>query len=151
MNVRALLGLGIAAALPLSACGSSSSSGGTLTKDQWLTQANAICQQAHAQTSAIPQPTSAAGVAPALTQTITIVQAAVDNLKALKNPAEIQSDLDAFIKASENTIDIAKKAQSQFAAGDSNGAMATIQQLDTADQASDPLATKLGLTECAKH
>ena len=152
MNVRLLGAAGAVAALALSACGSSSSptsaSAATLTKADWVTQANAICKDLNTRAQAIA-PKSQADLGPAITKMAQLSGEDIPKLAALKPPAEIQADVSTMVTAYQKVNQGFHDAAAKVAAGDVSGASALMDTATQAGTAVDTVATKLGATECA--
>ena len=150
MKTRMICGIGAVSLMALSACGGSSAAP-ALSKADYTAQANAICKDANAKSNAIPEPTSNAEIGPALSKVVTNISTHLTQLKALKNPADIQGDVDAFLTATGKLVEVATKAAQQFSSGDSAGGQATLQDVATANTTADEAATKIGLTDCATN
>lgn len=150
MNVRILGALGVAAAFTLAACGSSSSAPSTLTKAEWVTQANAICKDLNDRSSAI-KPTSEADLGPAITKVAALSAEDIVKLAALKPPAEIQADVTTMITAYESVNKGFQDAAAKVAAGDVPSAAKLMESASAAGPTGDAAANKLGATECSKN
>jgi hypothetical protein len=146
MHVRALAGAGLAAALTLTACGGSGSSA-TLTKADWVTQADAICADLSARTRAVD---FTKGAQAALDSLLAIADDDVPKLEALKAPAEIQADATALTQGFRNT----EKALRDGMAAKKTDNKAAYAKAAAAVQASSAsgraAATRLGADACAK-
>ena len=148
MNVRALAGIGLAATFALTACGSSSAA--TLTKADWVTQANAICKDLNDRAAAIT-PKTQAELGPAITKIAQISAEDIGKIKALKPPAEIQSDVTSLLDAYGKANDAFQAAAAKVASGDISGATTHLSTAADAGKAGDPIATRLGATDCTKQ
>jgi hypothetical protein len=146
VNVRLLGAAGAVAALALSACGSSSAA--TLTKADWVTQANAICKDLNTRAEAIA-PKSEADLGPAITKMAQLSAEDITKLAALKPPAEIQADVTTMVTAYQKVNQGFQDAAAKVAAGDTQGASTLMESATEAGKAGDTIATKLGATECS--
>lgn len=148
MNVRTIGALGLAATFTLTACGSSAPS--TLTKAEWVTQANAICKDLSDRSKVI-EPKSQSELGPAITKLAQISAEDLAKLSALNPPTEIQSDVAAMVADYQKANQGIQDAAAKVATGDVQGATVTLETAATAGKAGDPIATRLGATECAKE
>lgn len=147
MNVRSISALGLTAAVALTACGSSAPS--TLTKAEWVSQANAICKDLNDRSKTVA-PKTMADLGAAMTQVSQIASEDLPKLAALKPPAEIQADATALTSAYDQINSALKAAAAKAVAGDTTGALRAMQASDTALKPTiTSLETRLGLTECA--
>lgn len=155
MNLRTISAVGAAGvlALSLTACGSSSSessplpSSSTLTKAEWVKQANAICKDLNDRTNGI-EPQSEAELASALVALGKIADEDVPKFAALKPPAEISADVATLVGYFNDKIAAIKSASEKASAGDTAGAMQVMTDNENVTKQAETLSTKLGLTEC---
>lgn len=149
MNLRLLGTAGLVAAFTLTACGSNSG-GATLSKADWVTQANAICKDLNTRSNAV-KPTSMADLGTAMNSISQIATEDIAKLSALKPPAEIQSDVTTLL-TSYGQINTALKAAAATAiGGNPTGALQAMQSSETTlKPAVTAVETRLGLSECSK-
>jgi major membrane immunogen (membrane-anchored lipoprotein) len=101
----------IVASLLLTACssndgsGDGASSGGRLTKAQFIAKADQICSSANQKTLALKPPTTPAPkvLAKFLSKTGRIISDAADQLKALRPPAADQQKIDTLVNGLEKS------------------------------------------------
>jgi hypothetical protein len=141
-----------------SATGASGASGASgsapLSKDEFVSQANAICKEGNTKVEALKAPPSGgppSGFVPYLEQTIAIQTPLVGQLEALTPPSNLQSDWDKLIADAKQKQALANKALDAAKANDTSQFTAVIQQLQAMSGSADPLARSIGLAECAKH
>ncbi|BBH17005.1 hypothetical protein Back2_12920 [Nocardioides baekrokdamisoli] len=151
MHVRILGALGLAAIFSLTACGSSGSgTPATLTKAEWVTQANAICKDLNDRSHAVA-PKSEADLGTAMTKVSEIASEDIPKIAALKPPAEIQTDAAALVTAYNQINSALKAAAATATAGDPGGAIKAMQASETTLKPTvTALETRLGLTECSR-
>jgi hypothetical protein len=92
---------GALVALALAGCGgsSSTSSTGTLSKSEFVSQANAICAKVNSAQSRIGTPTSTAQAVSAITKLESAVQPDLAQMQSLaaRVPSDIKADYDHFV------------------------------------------------------
>lgn len=141
----------LAAALALAGCGGSGGkSGGTLTKAEFVAQANAICKDYEARIDALGEPGSVDDLVDLAAKAKPIAESGVAQLRALKPPEELQTRYDEYLATGD--VNVALLAQLGIAA--KAGDFAAIEKVgtegeDNSDKAHG-IAAELGLTECAK-
>lgn len=140
----------LAAALALAGCGGGGTSGGTLTKAEFVAQANAICKDYEARIDALGEPGSIDDLVDLAAKAKPIAESGVAQLRALKPPEELQTRYDEYLATGD--VNVALLAQLGIAA--KAGDFAAIEKIgtegeDNSDRAHG-IAAELGLTECAK-
>jgi hypothetical protein len=130
-----------------SSSSSSSSSGGeTLTKDEFIGKANAICNDGRSKLTQIQtdlqsklqgNPGNAqSAIADSVNQLVPVLRQIVDQIGALNAPADLQSKLDEFKTKSNEALDTVAKDPTSAASNTS------------AFSDLNDLAKELGLTDC---
>ncbi len=159
MHSKRCLGLVLLAAVTLAACGGSSASSSssttttkktTLTKAEYLVQANAICAAMNKRIASIPDPgNDLAKQAAAIDETGAVTSAALRALRKLSVPAG-QSAAVNEIYAKVGTL-VAGTAQYAAAlrSGDQAAAARIGSQLDAISSSANDLSKAYGLTVCA--
>jgi hypothetical protein len=154
-----------AAAIAISGCGggdssttasstpvsgaSGASSATPLSQDDFVSQANAICADVNTQLAAVPQPNNdTASIAKYMTASLAIFKPAYATLAAIKPPADLQPQFDAYLAKTEKAITITESLIAVATAGDSARLQTMFDELQ--GQNNDAEATALGLTECSK-
>ena len=141
----------LAAALALAGCGGGGdTAGGTLTKAEFVAQANAICKDYDARIDALGDPESIDDLVVLAEKAKPIAEDGVAKLRALKAPEDLQASYDEYLA----TGDVNIKLLAQLGEAAKSGDVAAIGKIgpdaeDNADKAHG-IAAELGLTECAK-
>ena len=149
MRRASLLAIVLVAALALAGCGGG---GGktALSKAEFVSQANAICKDFQARIDKLGAPSGVEDLVTLAGKAIPISEEGVAGLRALQPPAELQVDVDAWLATGD--VNVAKLKELLAAAKKKD--LAAISKISDAGQANSDqakqLASKLGLTECAK-
>lgn len=141
-----------AAALGLAACGGDGENNNSqLSYSDFTREANEICAQADREITPISERLTgeAQNDAPIVEQIVDKQESAIEDIKNLKPPDELQAEFDQFVDISEQQLEIVKEAESAAKAGDTQRYQATLQQLQPLDKDSDQIASRLGAAECA--
>ena len=139
------------AALALAGCGGGGdSAGGTLTKAEFVAQANAICKDYDARIDALGDPGSIEDLVGLAEKAKPIAEDGVARLRALKAPENLQASYDEYLATGDANIELLVQLGEAAKSGD----VAAIEKIgtegeDNADKAHG-IAAELGLTECAK-
>jgi hypothetical protein len=120
-----------------------------LSKEEFQQQANAICKRYDKKIAAIGTPTSAAEIPAFVEKGIPLIRQGLAELRALEPPAELQDDFDQMLDETEKTIPAAQKLADAAAKQDVAAVQEAIKAGNDANTASDRLATRLGLSQCA--
>ena len=140
----------LAAALALAGCGGGDTAGGTLTKAEFVAQANAICKDYDARITALGEPGSIDDLVGLAEKAKPIAEDGVAKLRALKAPEKLQASYDKYLATGDVNIELLVQLGEAAKSGD----VAAIEKIgtggeDNADKAHG-IAAELGLTECAK-
>jgi hypothetical protein len=131
--VTRLVWLVLAAAL-LAGCGSygtsTTSSGGRLTKVEWISAADDICSRSKDASSDLPEPQSTSALVTQLDSLIAIFQREVDDLKTLTPVDSEKAQTAAVVEAATLQLTLAQELQTIARTGDT----AAIQAFTTANQ-----------------
>jgi len=134
--------------LVLLATGCGGGSGARLSKEDFQSQANAICDKYQQQLRALPTPTSLDEIPDLVDQALEILNKEIDEIGKLNPPEELQSQFDQMLAESDKT----KQAANDLSAAAKSGDQAAVQKaLDAGNAASnkaDQIATQLGLDSC---
>ena len=136
------------------ASGASGASGSApLSKQEFVSQANAICADVNNKIESLQQPPQNAQVSelvPLLTQELAIAREAASKLEALTPPSELQNERDKLVANTQKEEALADKLIAAAKANDSSQAQALGQQLDALNKQDNSISSSIGLTECAK-
>ena len=151
MRRTLLLSLAGLAALALAGCGGGGdTAGGTLTKAEFVAQANAICKDYDARIDALGEPGSIEDLVGLAEKAKPIAEDGVAKLRALKAPEDLQASYDEYLATGDVNIELVVQLGEAAKSGD----VAAIEKIGTegeenADKAHG-IAAELGLTDCAK-
>jgi hypothetical protein len=147
-SVRARL---ILTALVLATLVAASGCGGDdrLSQDEFRQQANAICAKYDTRIKALGSPTSPAEIPDFVRQGVPLLRQGIAELRALKPPSEVQDDYDRMLDETAKAIPAAQSLAEAAEKGDAAAVQDAIAAAQTANEASDRLATDLGLDSCA--
>lgn len=144
--MRIIVWIGVGLLVGLAGCGGGG--GDRLSKEDFQQQANAVCKKYDAKIKALGQPTSPADIPEFVEKGIPVIQQGIAELRALRPPEELQADYDRMLDETEKAIPAARKLADAAEKQDAAAVQEAIKAGNDADQASDRLATKLGLSEC---
>lgn len=116
---------------------------------EFISRADAVCRQANAQYQALKAPRTTAELGPFVARAGSILAGQVQQLKALTPPAGEQSQWATYLKDEQTGAEIFPKIVTALQAGDTAGAKSLLDSLQTRN--GDPIATGLGLSDCAKN
>jgi hypothetical protein len=142
-----LIPAAIAAAVAVaSGCGGD---GGQLSAEEFRRQANAICEKYNERIHAIDSPSSPEDLDTYVEKVVPVMQQGIDELRALHPPAESADDFDRMLDETEKAIPAARQLGEAAANNDAAAVQKALKAGQQADDASDEIATDLGLTGCA--
>jgi hypothetical protein len=139
------------ALLFLAGCGGgSSSSGQPLTREQYASQADAICGKYKQKTNALSRPATLHDLADVADQVLPLLDDARGELRALRPPAEEQATAKAWLDEFDLIIQDVKNIRDKAKNNDTAGVQAAAQPALQHDQHANDLASQLGMTVCSK-
>lgn len=143
----------LAAVLALAGCGGGGGGGGSgqLTKDEFVSQANAICKQYRADIDALGEPQSVEDLVGLAEKAVPIAEKVIASLHTLKPPAALQADVDAWLASGDANVGLLTKLRDAAKAGDVAAVTKLGDEGQTNSDKGKKLASKLGLAECAKE
>lgn len=150
VGALAVAGCGGGGSTTSGASGASGASGSApLSKDEFVSQANAICADANDKIEALKAPASnqLSDVQATVKEELPLNQEALDKFTALTPPAELQSQFNQLAATGKAQIAL---AQQLVNANDADQANAIIAKGKTLGDRFDSTAQSMGLTECAK-
>ena len=119
-----------------------------LSKDEFQTQANAICAKYEEQLKAIGPPASIEAIPDVVDQALAILNKEIDEIGALNPPEELQSNFDKLLAATERTKAAADDLATAAKACDQAAVQQALDDGNGASKEADDLAGDLGLDEC---
>jgi len=139
------------ASLLLAGCGGgSSSSGQPLTRDQYASQADAICSKYKQKTGALSRPATLTDLADVADQVLPLLDAARGELRALRPPSAEQATAQAWLDEFDLIVQDVKNIRDKAKNNDTAGVQAAAQPALKHDQHANELAAQLGMTVCSK-
>jgi hypothetical protein len=138
----------LAGVLVLLATGCGGGGGERLSKEDFQSQANAICGKYQKQLNALGSPTSLDEIPALVDQALAILNKEIDEISALKPPEELQSQFDQLLQASDNTKKAAADLSTAAKAGDQAAVQKALQEGNAASTQADKFAAQLGLDSC---
>ena len=147
MRGSAALLVGVFVLLFASACGGGG--GDTrLSREEFESQANAICAKYQKQLNALGTPSSVEEIPDLVEQALAILNKEVAEIAALNPPTDMQTEFDAMIEASNNTKAAANDLSQAAKDGDQAAVQKALDEGNAASKKADQLATQLGLDSC---
>ncbi len=121
----------------------------TLTKDEWIQQADAICERAEADAEALePQSEDPKVIAEAIRGLEPLFAKQREDLAALGAPDEIKSQVDEALGLLEQQAAILPQVATAVENNDEQAAQQASQAGDQLDDRLDAIAKEIGLQEC---
>jgi hypothetical protein len=143
-GVAALVGVVI---LLATACGGGGSDA-RLSREEFESQANAICDKYQTQLKQLKSPTSLEEIPDFVDHALAILNKEVAEITALNPPADLQTEFDALIAASNDTKAAADDLSQAARDGDQAAVQKALDEGNAASQKADQIATQLGLDSC---
>jgi len=119
-----------------------------LSREEFESQANAICAKYQKQLDAIGTPSSVEEIPDLVEQALAILNKEVAEIAALSPPADMQTEFDAMIEASNNTKAAANDLSQAAKDGDQAAVQKALDEGNAASKKADQIATQLGLDSC---
>jgi hypothetical protein len=119
-----------------------------LSKEDFQSQANAICAKYQKQLDALGTPSSLDEIPDLVDQALAILNKEIDEVAALNPPEELQSEFNALIEESNKTKQAADDLSSAAKAGDQAAVQEALDEGNAASNKADQVATQLGLDSC---
>ena len=145
--MRRVLGLALFFAALAAGCGGGGGDG--LSQEEFRQQADAICAKYDNKIQALGSPQSPADIPAYVQKGIPLLRQGIAELRALNPPADVEDDYNRMLNETAKAIPAAEKLADAAEKGDTAAVQEAIREGQQADQASDELATKLGLGRCA--
>ena len=142
--MRRTIGLALVLVCLAAGCGGSGSG-----KEKFQKQANAVCKRYDAKIKALGTPSTPADIPKFVDVAVPIIQQGVAELRALKPPQELAGDYNRMLDETEKAIPAAQRLADAASKNDPAGVQKALKEGNTANQNSNRLATKIGLSECA--
>ncbi len=138
----------VLASILAAGCGSSNSS--RLTRDEYASKADAVCQQVKQKSDALSSPTTLPGLASVAGRLLPLLLGASGELRALRPPAGEEATANAWLDQFDVTIDDVRTIRDRAKAGDRAGVGAAATRAQRHNRHANELAGQLGMTVCSK-
>jgi len=119
-----------------------------LSREEFESQANAICAKYQKQLNALGTPSSVEEIPDLVEQALAILNKEVAEIAALDPPTDMQTEFDAMIEASNNTKAAANDLSQAAKDGDQAAVQKALDEGNAASKKADQVATQLGLDSC---
>jgi DNA-binding NtrC family response regulator len=119
-----------------------------LSREEFESQANAICAKYQKQLNALGTPSSVEEIPDLVEQALAILNKEVAEIAALDPPTDMQTEFDAMIEASNNTKAAANDLSQAARDGDQAAVQKALEEGNAASDKADQIATQLGLDSC---
>jgi DNA-binding NtrC family response regulator len=119
-----------------------------LSREEFESQANAICAKYQKQLNALGTPSSVEEIPDLVEQALAILNKEVAEIAALNPPTDMQTEFDAMIEASNNTKAAANDLSQAAKDGDQAAVQKALDEGNAASKKADQVATQLGLDSC---
>ena len=137
--------------LMLAAAGCGGGGGERLTKAEFATQANAICNDFNEELEGLGEPKSLEELAELADKAIPIFEAGLGDLRDLNPPEEIEAAVDEWLDTGDEALERSKRLRDAAKDGDEAEVRRIGQEVSEAEPKSDALARAVGATTCAEN
>ena len=138
--------------IPLLAVAAAGCGGGDdrLTREEFASRANAICQDFEQRISDLDEPQNIGDVEDFADDAAEIAADGRDELADLNPPEELEEDYDRLLESLDEAIDDIGRLGDAAADGDEAEVQEIAEEGEAKDEESDKLARELGLDDCAE-
>jgi len=138
----------VLAVVLLAGCGGGG--GKRLSREEYVSKADAICGKYNQQTKALANPSNLAELAAVADKTLPILDNALKDLRKLKPPEDEQATVDQWLGQVEKLKGDLKEIRDKAERSDMQGVEAVVPKAQEHNSRSNQLATQLGLKVCNK-
>jgi hypothetical protein len=143
-----LIGLVTSTALTVGA-GCGGDGGDRLSREELVSEADAICAEYEAELGALAEPKSLADFERLVQDAKPIVENGIESLQALNPPEDLEDEFEEWISRNEENVAAIEDLQEAVADRDEPRIQETVRQIDENEQEADELAAEIGLEDCA--
>ena len=140
----------VLAVVLLGGCGGDGSSGQRLTREQYASQADAVCTKYKAKTNSLSRPATLSDLAKVADQVLPLLRDARGELRRLRPPQNEEVTAQAWLDAFDLLIDDVKNIRDKAKSGDTAGVQTAAGPALEHNQHANDLASQLGMTVCSK-
>ena len=137
-------------ALVLAGCGGGGGGSSRLSKSEFDSKANSICDTYQKKIDAVPEPKDVKHIPDFLDKVTPIVEEGTSKLDDLEPPQELQTKVDAWMTIQKGQVDQAKKLKAAAEKGDLAEVTRIANEADASNKRGNDLARELGATTCAQ-
>ncbi len=148
--MRAIL-IGLVSSTALAVAAGCGGGGDRLSRDELVSEADAICADYEAELEGLAEPESLADFERLVQDAKPIVETGVEELRALEPPEDLEEEYDEWISQNEENVESLDDLQAAVAERDEQRVQEVVQGLDQNEQEADELAAEIGLEECASE
>ena len=131
-------------------CGSNSSGGERLTREQYAAKADAICSKYTQKARALAKPATLSDLVDVSDQVIPLLHDARGELRALRPPQNEEATANAWLDEFDVIVDDVEKIRDAAKKNDATAVQAAATPALQHDRHANDLATQLGMTVCNK-
>ena len=125
-------------------------SGGGLSKEEFIEQADAFCKEADEKTQELEQPTSPAALDDFVEQARAISIELLDDLRGLEPPEDDEETIDRMLTRIEEAVDLLPEIQEAARQQDSEEIARLGQELQSTASEANEIAQEYGLEQCGR-
>jgi len=134
----------------LAACGGGGQ-GPRLTKAEFASKADAICEKYNKQAESLDSPNSLTELADVADNTIPILRNAIKEWRKLNPPQSEADTVDDWINSVDDLVGDLEEIRDQADKGSMQGVQKVVPQADQHNRRTNELATQLGMTVCNQN
>ena len=137
--------------LLLAACGGGGGGGSSrLSKSEFDSKANEICDKYQKKINDVPQPKNLKNIPAYIDKVLPIVEEGTSKLDDLQPPKDMQSKVDAWVTIQKGQVDQAKRLKAAAEKGDFAAVTKIANEADASNKRGNDLAREIGATSCAQ-
>ena len=143
--------LAILVVLALAGCGGGGgSSSSRLSKSEFDSKANEICDTYQKKINDVQQPKNVNGIPGYIDKVLPIVEEGTSKLDDLKPPKDMEAKVNAWLSIQNGQIDQAKRLRAAAEKGDLAKVTKIANEADASNKRGNDLAREIGATTCAQ-
>jgi hypothetical protein len=123
--------------------------GDRLSREELVSQADAICTRYDEQLEGLREPESIADVERFAAEARAIIRRGVDELRELEPPEDLEEDYDRWVATNEDALDLIDELEQAAAERDAQRVQELIADAERQDDEADKIARRIGLDDCA--
>jgi hypothetical protein len=136
----------LAATFTIAGCGGGG--GDRLSRAEFISQADAVCEEYEAKLDALGTPQNAEQLADFADKALPIAQDGREELGELRPPEELQETYDDWLEQGDRAIEIVEDLREAAEDGDTAEIQRIAQEAEAADAEANRLAAQIGFEQC---